>query len=343
MSSSLTALAVLLGPNVAPSVPADADARLDVLCLYAPSIARAVESQDELLAYLQTSITDANDSLARNGNARLDLVAILPLTVEESSAAVANLTDPSDGVLDWIDGARDTYGADVVVLWGQEGVGSAPLVGRFAAVLGTELLCGPSLARATQELLASASTSDVRDALRTVADYRRPAARNGDGTGDGGVARVATSVRVDLTALTRTCVKVSMVATLQPTHGIRVVARSVGANPVFNANTTSTRPFTNTSTGTCDADTVWFVGTNTDPCSNVTASGTYVLGAVELTTATCNTVSLIDIEGGPPPADPPLCTNSYYLDGGCVMKNFIKGADVNTCSAPPPGASCSAN
>lgn len=107
---------------VPPTSQADGVSIIDVMVVYTDDVATA---SGNIAAEIQLAIDETNQSYANSGiNQRLRLVHSQEVVYDETGDMFTDLnciTLPSDSCLDQIHEWRDTYGADVVCLWVEDG------------------------------------------------------------------------------------------------------------------------------------------------------------------------------------------------------------------------------
>lgn len=108
-----------IGP---PASQADGTPVIDVMVVYTDDVAIA---SGNIAAEIQLAIDETNQSYANSGiNQRLRLVHSQEVVYDETGDMFTDLnciTSPSDSCLDQIHTWRDTFGADVVCLWVEDG------------------------------------------------------------------------------------------------------------------------------------------------------------------------------------------------------------------------------
>ena len=107
---------------VPPTSQADSTPIIDVMVVYTDDVAIA---SGNIAAEIQLAIDETNQSYANSGiNQRLRLVHSQEVVYDETGDMFTDLdciTSPSDSCLDQIHTWRDTFGADVVCLWVEDG------------------------------------------------------------------------------------------------------------------------------------------------------------------------------------------------------------------------------
>lgn len=148
--------------RLAASAPRGATAVIDVLVAYTARARDEAGGESAILNKIQTTVASTNQTFANSGvDMQINLVHTMLVNYAdmgtEVTAALAPLRGTSDGVMDEVHAARDTYGADLVCLWIQGIAGNA---------------AGGTVGYAYQ--LASVSTSFAPWAFSVVEQYWAP-------------------------------------------------------------------------------------------------------------------------------------------------------------------------